>query len=252
MSGNIKKIFIINLDRRKDRLEEAMNNINETCLQNFDYTRVSAFDGKNVEEEKKRFSKLNKYINKLDDQIKDFNLKPLLGEYGCMISHLSVLDEIANDANYNNDDYFCIFEDDFFYSATSDSFNTSFNQINQQDLVDLKVDFLYVGGRFTPNFYSTNIELFERTDNINIFKRKSINTLEENDRCLTAYIINKKSCQKLINFITEKIYYSKRGIKYFGAVDFLVAKFNEVNNTHDYFPHLFYSPRNYKTDIQTL
>jgi len=247
---NIKHIYYINLDRRNDRWEEALKKINDTCLKDFEYTRFSAFDGLKYEEELPKFSRVSKYIDLLNKQINDLNLQYKKGELGCMISHLTVLNDIATNENYTDDDYFCIFEDDFFYSGTEESFNNSFNQLNNTDLKELKVDFLYIGGRFKPNFHVFNENLYKMTDNIHIFKKLHNNLSLETDRCLTAYMVNKKICLKLINFIVEKIYYKKNKNNIFDAVDSVVSKFSNFRDVHDYFPHLFYSPRNYKTDIQ--
>ena len=69
-------IFIINLDRSKDRLE----NIKENCKNaNINFIRWNAIDG----------SKLN--INKLisNNQL-DSNHKMMVGAIGCSLSHISL------------------------------------------------------------------------------------------------------------------------------------------------------------------
>jgi GR25 family glycosyltransferase involved in LPS biosynthesis len=247
MSNILKHIYYINLERRADRWEEALEKINNTCLKNYEYTRFNAFDGSNEKEEEKRFT--DKRIVELIEKLKTNKVNYKKGELGVLISHLSILIDIQNNPEYSNDAYFCIFEDDFFYSCTEESFNNSFTNLMTTDLNKMDIEFLYLGGRFEPNFYSLNEEIYEMTDNINIFlKKKNINTIET-DRCLSSYMIRKSVCLKLIDFILNKFMVSKREICHFKPVDRIIETFN-YSKVYDYFPHLFYSPRNYKTDIQ--
>jgi len=255
MTNILKHIYYINLERRNDRWEEALEKINNTCLKNYPYTRFNAFDGSKEEEERKRFT--NKIIVDLIEKLKINNVNYRKGELGVLISHLSILIDIQNNKDYKDDDYFCIFEDDFFYPGTEESFNKSFTNLMNTDLNKMNIEFLYIGGRFMPNFYSLNDEIFEMTNNVNIFeKKKNINTLET-DRCLSSYMIRKSVCIKLIDFILDKYMISKKDIHNFKLreayhlkpIDRIVEGFN-YTKVYDYFPHLFYSPRNYKTDIQ--
>lgn len=247
MTNILKHIYYINLERRKDRWEEALEKINNTCLKNYPYTKFNAFDGSKKEEEKKRFT--NQIIVDLINNIAEKKVKYKDGELGVLISHLSILIDIKNNTDYKDDDYFCIFEDDFFYAATEESFNKSFIDLMNTDLNKMDVEFLYTGGRFEPNFYTLNEEIYEMTDNINIFqKKKNINTLET-DRCLSSYMVRKSVCVKLIDHILDKFLLCRRDLYYLKPIDRVIETFN-YTKVHDYFPHLFYSPRNYKTDIQ--
>lgn len=247
MSNILKHIYYINLERRNDRWNEALEKINNTCLKNYKYTRFVAFDGLNEDEEKKRFT--NKKIVELYNNIIEKKVNYKKGELGVLISHLSILIDIQNNPEYKDGDYFCIFEDDFFYSCTEKSFNESFTNLMTTDLNKMDVEFLYIGGRFEPNFYVLNEEIYEMTNNINIFeKKKNINTVDT-DRCLSSYMIRKSVCIKLIDFILDKFLVSKREIYHLKPIDRIIETFN-YSKVYDYFPHLFYSPRNYKSDIQ--
>jgi len=249
MSNILKHIYYINLERRNDRWKEALEKINNTCLKNYPYTRYNAFDGTKEEEEKKRFT--NKKIVEIFNKLIENKVNYKKGELGVLISHLSILIDIQNNPDYKDDDYFCIFEDDFFYASTEESFNESFTNLMTTDLNKMNIEFLYIGGRFEPNFYVLNEEIYEMTDNINIFlKKKNINTLET-DRCLSSYMIRKSVCVKLIDFIIDKFLMSKREIYHLKPIDRVIETFN-YTKVYDFFPHLFYSPRNYKSDIQLV
>ena len=62
-------------------------------------------------------------------------------------------------------------------------------------------------------------------------------------------MIRKKVCLKLIDFILDKFLVPRKEIYHFKPIDRIIETFN-YTKIYDYFPHLFYSPRNYKTDIQ--
>ena len=64
-------------------------------------------------------------------------------------------------------------------------------------------------------------------------------------------MIRKKVCVKLIEFVLDKYLLCKREIYHLKPIDRVIETFN-YSKVYDYFPHLFYSPRNYKTDIQNI
>ncbi len=92
------KIILINLDRAKERLYKIDNQLK---LQNIDYIRYSAFDGKNI---------LNKSI-KCNISNKNFYGYPRelkMGEIGCTLSHIGAI-SMAKSLNL---EYVIILEDD--------------------------------------------------------------------------------------------------------------------------------------------
>ena len=148
-----------------------------------------------------------------------------------------------------DEDYICIFEEDFLYAGSSENFNKTFLSLNETDLNKLDVDFLYLGGRFKPNFY-TEGDCYEQTDNVNIFKRiKSIRS-HENDRGAFSYVVRKKICKKLIEIISDRFIKTTKYTTKLEPIDCIYQIFSDEINIFDYFPHIFYSPTNYKSDIQ--
>ena len=237
--------YIINLDRRKDRWDECVKRINKSNeLKKEKFIRISAFDGYNHEQELKRYN-LNE--NVLIKYLINNKVKVQKGVFGCFISHLIVLYNILQNEDIKEDEYVGIYEDDFMYCENFDYEYKKFKKIN---LKELDIEYLYLGGRFEPNFNIRDKDknMFEKTINKNIFYR-----IDDNgeryfwDRCGTAYIINKKICKKLIRLLTinfvDNIFRPT-------AVDELYKTFYKDIKMFDYFPHLYYSPLNYKTDIQ--
>ena len=250
-------MYYINLDRRVDRWDECMERINTTCLVNFPYTRFSAFDGKYYENELKRFLEKDEYrdyINKIIEIIKETKIKKpnfafKKGEFGCSISHLCVLIDILNNPDFKDDDYICIFEEDFYYAGSPENFNKSFLSLNETDLNKLDIDFLYVGGRFKPNFHAEG-DFYEETDHINIFRRVAVTYSYESQRGAFSYIIRKKICEKLINIIINRFIKTDKNIIKLEPIDCIYQVLVDEIKIFDYFPHIFYSPANYKSDIQ--
>jgi GR25 family glycosyltransferase involved in LPS biosynthesis len=116
------KIYVINLDRRKDRLE----NVNKQ-LKDLEYTRISAIDGKTISNSNKY-----KYISQKGLNETDFGLKLTNGAIGLGITFYNILNE------HKSDDDFIIFEDDI----TLKYFD--YNKL-QKYLQDIDYDIIYLG-----------------------------------------------------------------------------------------------------------
>jgi glycosyl transferase family 25 len=107
MSDKIKSqilnnIWVINLDKSKDRLEKISNNLKSLGLK---YNRFSAINGKNITEEKIK-------------QITNIYCKTLLCNYGivgCASSHIELWKKLVN----SNSEYYVILEDDVLLNKTS-------------------------------------------------------------------------------------------------------------------------------------
>lgn len=247
--------YIINLDRRQDKWNELMENFkNNKELEKQNIIRVSAFDGYDHINEINKYSLENHLIIKI---LQNYNSIGLKGVFGCIMSHIITLYNILLNIEYNDDDYFCICEDDLFLTK---DFNSSFEKLKNIDLKSLNVDFLYIGGRFFEHFdpfehfdtYEDKFiefdQLFIKTENPNIFQRTKLNNNPIWERTTHAYIIRKGICKKLINLITMKISTSIGfSLK---PIDHIYHDLVNEIKMFDFFPHLFYSPLNYKTDIQ--
>ena len=123
------KIYCINLARRYDRWEE--------CIKKFKKHRIilerfEGMDGKNI--------------------IFDYNKMISPGEYGCLMSHLNII----NDAVINGHDKILIFEDDV---ELHDDFSRIAEEFLQQ--VPDNWDMIYFGANTTRN---QNMKISERVN----------------------------------------------------------------------------------------
>lgn len=247
----IKCNYVINLDRRSDRWNEFLKNQESTCLKNDKFIRFSAFDGLKYEEELKRFNVENHVIVRF---LKKAKLIVPKGVFGCLMSHMLVLHEIMNNKEINDDDFVGIYEEDFCFSNNFDERYTEFKNI---DLNKYGIEFLYLGGRFGPDFNITdkpdprNNQMFEKTEHPNILFRKNMIYRNFNwDRGAFSFVIRKSICKKLIDIISSSFVKNESGMIQFEAVDYIYTNsFNKVK-MFDYLPHLYYSRVNFNSDIQ--
>lgn len=219
MKEIFKKIFVINLDRRKDRYNDFLNRIpfsSELC------DRFSAIDGKNI-----------KY--KIDEN-------PMV--IGCHKSHKEILKIICNDNAINNDDIIMIFEDDVFFSK---DFNEKILKVKTfTDLVKKQKFVLYIGGRFKERFSPMYINKFKKINDL-FYEKIARETNHDCDRTTNVLILNKLTAKEII----EKTSHISESV----AIDTLYNSLNEYIpdiKIYDMFPHLCYSPANYQTDIQNF
>lgn len=150
------KIYLINLDRRKDRYE---NFLKISDKYKFTFDRISAFDGPNLLNED--FSYGDKKISFIKNEfykhipgnffgIDNYYDRYFKGQVGCLISHLETL-KIAQNNNYNS---ILILEDDV---AFSDDFevkikNLSENFPKEWEMFYLSGSLVKEGKKF--NYYS--------------------------------------------------------------------------------------------------
>ena len=232
------KSFIINLDRRQDRLEEILKRISETELKNEIFIRFQAVDGQNIS--------LKTYSDIIEVPINKIQKTIPKGEFACFMSHLFLIKHIINDNSIADDEYIKIFEDDFFYS---DNFMENYKKLLYIDLSN--IDFLYLGGRFSNNFdvNITSEDLYVKTYNENIYKRLPVLNYGHNilwDRINCSYMVRKSICSVLY----KKIILSVQD--YFKPMDTIYLSLHNCPDIkfYDFYPHLFWSPYNYKSDIQ--
>ena len=241
--------YVINLDRRTDRWQEFIKIKNSTCLASEEFIRFSAFDGFNHESELKRFNVENHVILRFLQRIK---LSVSKGVFGCLMSHMLVLYEIMNNKNIKEDEYVGIYEEDFCYSS---NFNKNYAQFKKIDLNSLGIEFLYLGGRFGPDFDCTQADdfniMFDKTTNKNIYHRKHMVYRNFNwDRGAFSFVIRKSICKKLIDIISSSFVKNENGIIRFEAVDYIYTSSQNKIKMYDYLPHLFYSRVEFNSDIQ--
>ena len=215
---NFKK-FVINLERRPDRLNIFMSQFPIK-----DINIIHGFDGlnSNLEIDKdliNRFSNLN------------------MGEIGCFISHLRIYKYIVE----NNINYSIIFEDDaiFCYNFIVKCNNIIENEFNDQ------IDILYIGGRFTPNFKMNLNNCTKISDNIVKHDLYKIDQSIDCDRTTHAYIISFKLAKFLLN-----IFNTETNMITIPIDHWIIQSININFNIYSSYPLLCYSPMIGDSDIR--
>ena len=238
--------YYINLDFRTDRNKDVIEKlINKLGFSETNIYRFSAIDGKNLIDELK-----NK--NYIDDEIiymiKNLDITYKSAELACLLSHYFLLKQIVNNPNITDNELIFIFEDDFFINEKYLQQNLFSNIIleleNYKNMNDF--DIIYLGGRFNLNFNLLNHDKsFKKINNESNLYLRTIGSGYNWDRTLHNYIINKKSATNLLNLVIENF---KNNKKIIHEIDHLYC--NGTLKTLDYFPHIFYSPLNYTSNIQ--
>lgn len=250
--------YVINLDRREDRWNELKERINKTLLKNEKFIRYSAFDGSKYEEELKR---LNLEEDPIIKYVKNKKMKIPKGVFGCYMSHYTLLKTIFENVEINKDEWVGVFEDDFFTHKDTKTFNKLWKRIKESKNGLDDLDMIYLGGRFASGFMVPIHDFylnFDMTKNPNIFRRKNIIELvsinnQNNfniDRTTTAYIIKKENIPKILKGLQVKFVKKNKDLVDFVEIDKTYPLLTNLINTADHFPHLFWSPPNYQSDIQ--
>lgn len=229
-------IKIINLDRRKDRMDTMLKNIASTSFRDYPIERFSAINGIDLIQDIKN--------KRLDDDIvwkvitslnKDSIPK---GRLGCFLSHYFLFKKIWKDVTIDIDQMIIIMEDDVHFSKNDYSGEIAdiikFNKTNIFDLI-------YISGRFKKNFTCNDSKMYKKVGSF-IYERLSGEGYNW-DRTTNSFIIKKNSIPQILDYFIKFILTDT-----FEAIDYILLRANIINL--DVFPHLFYSPLDYSTDIQ--
>lgn len=166
----IDKIYLINLDERKDRLNNVLNKFKLYNIKN--YQRFSAV--------KPKIDEINPIIYKnYSTHLSTNKKKYIVGATGCKFSHRNIIKD-AVEKGYQS---ILIFEDDIDFT---DNFLTGLNYFIKNTKY-LDWDMLYLGGR---NKISID-KLCSPTEFSNIYKCKQI-------KCTHAYIIKRTLFSKIL------------------------------------------------------
>lgn len=226
---NIKK-YVINLDRRPDRLKEFYDRYGSREVEVF-----SAVDGKAIYES-----------GDLSDEDVSFiysnlipRLKNLPGVLGCWVSHIKLWKSLLS----SSEDAYLIFEDDAFFSeGYEDKLNFVLNQINEN------VDLFYIGGRprknFTPHSIVSNWDEIDIDDGFPVYKQINFSHGPDFSRTTHAYIITRHGAEKILSILKDS--------KDLPAIDDWMTEIRSRINCFEVFPHLCWSPFDYQTDIQRI
>ena len=218
------KSFVINLERRKDRLEYVYANYNSKL---FDIEVFKAFDGKQLEHNSHEYTELQNIFITNNNNNKDNNknypyffINPFTsGELGCFMSHLLVWKKIINE----NIDNVIVLEDDCILNKNFDSILE--NVINNE--IPDNFNILFLGGRPCKNYISEH----------DVKTSANISIKHDNNPYGTfSYLISKKGAELLYNYAMNEF----RGNL---GVDFFIDEFLKKNNhtIHVISPGITYS-----------
>lgn len=164
----VDKIYVLNLKRREDRLEQFFKNcpIKKSSIEVF-----YGIDSKKSEDKLKKLKKFEYLEN--------------IGEIACFLSHIKIWKK-ALKKKYNN---ILIFEDDALFSENFLSFFKSINFKYES--------ILFLGGRFKKNFEMKDcIFVNDKIIKHDVCKKWKG---KQQDRTTHAYIINLKTIKLLLN-----------------------------------------------------
>ena len=163
---NQNNVFVINLERRKDRLKHVNNQLQKY---NIKYTRFNAFDGKRLHQYK---NEIDLYINKSSNIMKNN------GQIGCSLSHLKLWEKVVE----KKMKHALIFEDDV---IILDNFNERLKNIIKELPDDY--NFVLLGGNIMRGSIIDGKQ----------YILQGVNYPEFN-WCLHSYLINYKFAEKLL------------------------------------------------------
>ena len=166
VNNMIDKVYVINLDDSKDRLQYMEEQCDKCDLQ---FERFPAINGK----------KLNKELLRKQGLLATD--KMMIGAIGCSLSHINIWKKVLNNTNYQN---ILVLEDDCIIDP---NFWNKFNSYKSQ--IPKNFDILYLGG---SNIYGKKISK-------NILKPKFYSKNSTHNTGMYAMLINRKVLQKLID-----------------------------------------------------
>jgi GR25 family glycosyltransferase involved in LPS biosynthesis len=246
---NFKRRYVINLKHRVDRYNEFKKRAGVY----FDpelFEKFDAIDGRNVDPEIQEKEPLFKTTSKK-------------GEIGCHLSHRQIWKNVSEDETLVDDDLIIVFEDDVFF--TNNNFKYKFMEaINSFQQIKIPNKMLHIGGRFKKNFEPNRDDLMSNWKKPPLIIQIESNNIlleriygdgkqqpsnESFDRTTHALIFTK--CAANI-FLQSSLCDEEKPVALDSFFIWCHKQKKGPINYYDFFPHLCYSPVNYKSDIQTL
>ena len=217
---NYDKVYIINLEYRKDRKEHIIKELKKVNISNYVFfkaIKLNSIDDINKWNKDFAITKPS-WLKKMSEEQ---YMKYRLGSLGCLLSHIEVLKD-AEKNNYNN---IIILEDDAFFDTTI-NFDKFLSFINKQIInTNTSVDLFYFGGKN----HGKNVEFISK----NIIKTAKT-------AALIAYLINKKTRKYIIENIKN---YDKEIDVYY------INEIQEKFNCYALYPFIVYQKPNNYSDI---
>lgn len=219
---DIAKTYVINLDRRKDRMDKFKKEAEKVSLK---YERFSGVDGSLLIP--------NKRLQRIFEN-NDYNMRE--GMVGCAMSHIKLWIELAQ----SSFSYFCIFEDD---AEFVHDFNAKLETIKKN--LPSQWSLVYLGYHLRDK-YKTE-DYYDKKASPILEKWGAVKSLTYSLGGTSGYIISKKGAIELLNFI------NKTGMT--NGIDTVQQKAADIINIYYSKPYLVYSEcykgdNSVDTDIQ--
>ena len=173
----LNNIWVINMDKSKERLEKITKNLNSLGLK---FNRFSAVNGKELKE-----TEINKVATPLCT-----NLLCNPGIIGCAQSHKEIWKKLLKD---NKTDYYLILEDDAILSKKS----VEIIKKLETKIIEYSIDYINLYCNYTGcGFIKTEFQIDDYKFGKPIFPL-----------CTAGYIITKKGAQKLLDDLEKTNYH---------------------------------------------
>lgn len=220
--------YVINLKRRPERLYNFIRQYDEAKMDSNDIFVYYGFDihlpDINIHE---MFSKIGKFDNLSN------------GAKGCFLSHLSLYKEFLK----SGEEYGLIFEDDLFFCENFKiRLNVVMNEFKRLESDD-EIYILYIGGRFTPEYYMKPDNCVKKSDHIVQSKIDNGHINKPDiDRTTHSYIITREGAK----FLLDQFENSSRIDK---PIDHWLIDVLPNESVYHSYPLLCYSPLFSQSDV---
>ena len=206
------RMFVVNLDRRADRMEKFRENSRD-IERAFAYERYPAIYGRNLVS--------TPQLQRIFDG-NDYNMRA--GMVGCAMSHISLYIKLIN----SNCDMYCIVEDDVEFVP---NFAKKLVYACEQLKKKKRWDMLYLGHHLYERYITDDVH--DKQNMPTIEKWDSVTSLKKSMGGTGGYLISKEGALKLLNFI------DKHGMT--NGIDTVQQKSADELNIFYAYPHLIYS-----------
>lgn len=194
--NNITEVFVINLDKCKQRLKSFDQNMKQY---NIKYTRWDATYGKELSKDYIK-QKTTTWCNHVCNH----------GIIGCHLSHINLWKYIQQKYQNNNNKWFIIFEDDAHIKQNFiDNLEKVFHDLKHWNYINRYPELIHLSSEVLYNIYPITP---------NIFKSPLVNTTR-------GYMINIQGIKKLLNIFIKVNYH----------VDIMMSLNNLINNDIAYY-----------------
>lgn len=231
---SFKRKFVINLDRRPDRMKIMKMKLQAIGVSIDSFERFSAIDGR----------ELRPFFP--DKTPKTLAIK------GCLLSHFNIWFMTAHDPSLHSNDLILVLEDDVnFESQFNNLFPKFMTEIKKENESNKEKKMFYVGGQFNPSYKPPSLDPWVKKGDYLYYRPTDLYMHLIHpaiaDRTTHFLILNKEMCKALCFLYQGKIQEN------YTPVDTVLHQTNRAYKDfyfYDCFPHVVWSPYEKDTDIQ--